>query len=284
MDYTTLVSTDLLAGHLDDPAWVVVDCRFELKDPEWGLAEYQKAHIPGAVYAHLDRDLAGPVTPATGRHPLPDPEAFSARLSSWGIDGSKQVVAYDTAGGAYAARLWWMLRYFGHTAVALLDGGFPKWTREGRPTRAGVETRPPVRFDGAPRSGAVADAQEVDRTRLDPAYRLIDARSAVRFRGEQEPIDPVAGHIPGAINRFHGENLGPDGAFLPSDELKQQFEALLGDVPPERAVVYCGSGVTSAHHLVAMEHAGMKGARLYVGSWSEWIRDARRARGSGDVK
>lgn len=281
MTYTTLVPTDTLSAHLDDPQWVIVDCRFELKDPDWGPAEYQKAHIPGAVYAHLDHDLAGPVTHATGRHPLPDPEQFKIRLSSWGIDDGKQVVVCDTAGGAYAARLWWMLRRFGHTAVAVLDGGFPKWTREGRPTRAGVETRAPAQFEGTPRVGWVAAAQEVDLIRLDPAYRLIDARTPVRFRGEQEPIDPISGRIPGAVNRFHGENLAPDGTFLPPDELRAQFEALLGGVPPERAVVYCGSGVTSAHHLVAMEHAGLKGARLYVGSWSEWIRDERRARAVG---
>ncbi|MBI3763372.1 MAG: sulfurtransferase [Chloroflexi bacterium] len=281
MNYTTLVSTSLLASHLDDPVWIIVDCRFELKEPEWGFAEYQKAHIPGAAYASLDRDLAGPITPTSGRHPLPDPEQFKARLSNWGIDSSKQVVIYDTAGGAFAARLWWMLRYFDHDAVAVLDGGFPKWMREGRPTRAGIESRAPARFEGEAHPEWIAVTEEVDRIRIDPAYRLIDARTAIRYRGEQEPIDPIAGRIPGAANRFHGDNLTPEGTFLTPDELKAQFEALLGGVRPENAVVYCGSGVTSAHHLVAMEHAGLKGARLYLGSWSEWIRDERRARAKG---
>jgi thiosulfate/3-mercaptopyruvate sulfurtransferase len=174
-----------------------------------------------------------------------------------------------------------MLRYYGHRAVALLDGGFPKWLREGRPTRSGVESRGPARFEGQPRAGEAADAAEVERIRRDPEYKLIDARAAVRYRGEQEPFDSEAGRIPGAVNRFHELNLAPDGTLLPAEALKAQFEALLGDVPPGQAVVYCGSGVTSAHHLVAMEHAGLPGARLYVGSWSEWIRDEKRERAKG---
>lgn len=282
MNDSTLVSTEMLVAHLEDPSWAVVDCRFELKEPEWGFAEYQKAHIPGAVYASLDRDLAGPITPTTGRHSLPAPDQFKARLSSWGIDATTQAVVYDAAGGAFAARLWWMLKYFGHSAVAVLDGGFPKWTREGRPTRAGIESHASAHFEGEPRPEWVAVTEEVDRIRIDPAYRVIDARTAIRYRGEQEPMDPIAGRIPGAVNRFHGENLAPDGTFLPPGELKAQFEALLGDVPPQRAVAYCGSGVTSAHHLVAMEHAGLKGARLYVGSWSEWIRDENRPKAKGE--
>lgn len=283
MIHTTLISTDTLSAHLADLHWAVVDCRFDLAAPEWGAAAYRQAHIPGAVYAHLDRDLSGPITPTTGRHPLPASATFQARLSGWGIGKHTQVVVYDTEAGAYAARLWWLLRYYGHFAVAVLDGGFPKWQREGRPTRAGVEMRPPSHFVGRPNDGMYVGAEEVDRLRLDPRHRLIDARSAVRFRGEQEPIDPVAGHIPGAVNRFHGENLRPDGTFLPKEQLKAEFERLLAGAPPERAVVYCGSGVTSCHHLLAMEHAGLSGARLYVGSWSEWIRDERRPRAAGEA-
>jgi thiosulfate/3-mercaptopyruvate sulfurtransferase len=278
MAYTTLVSTELLAAHLDDPAWVVMDCRYNLMDEGWGRAEYEQAHIPGAVFADLLDDLSSPPGPGTGRHPLPAPEQFIARASGWGIGPGTQVVVYDMAGGAFAARLWWMLRYFGHTAVALLDGGFPKWQREGRPARSGVERRPPARFEGRPQPALEADAAEVDRIRRDPAYKVVDARAPARYRGEQEPIDPVAGHIPGAVNRFHELNLAPDGAFLPAEELRAQYAALLGGVPPENAVVYCGSGVTSCHLLVALEHAGLPGGRLYVGSWSEWIRDERRER------
>jgi thiosulfate/3-mercaptopyruvate sulfurtransferase len=282
MPHTTLVSTDLLAAHLSDSDWIVVDCRYNLKDEGWGRAEYERAHIPGAAFADLLHDLSSPPAPGTGRHPLPDPAQFVARASAWGIAAGKQVVAYDHAGGAWAARLWWLLRHYGHSAVALLDGGFPKWQAENRPVRSGVETRAPAQFTGQPRAGDEASVAEVARLGRDPAHRLIDARAAARYRGEQEPIDFAAGHIPGAANRFHELNLAPDGTFLPAEELKAQFAALLGTVPPENAVVYCGSGVTSIHHLVAMEHAGLPGARLYVGSWSEWIQDAGRERAVGE--
>ena len=281
MPYTTLVSTDLLAEHLDDPDWVVVDCRYDLKVLDWGFAEYQRAHVPGAVFADLLKDLSSPPSPDTGRHPLPAPEQFVARASSWGIASGKQVIVYDHTVGAFAARLWWTLRYYGHMAVALLDGGFPKWLREGRPSRSGVESRVPARFEGQPHAAEAVEAAEVERIRLDPGHRLVDARTATRYRGEQEPLDPVAGHIPGAVNRFHEANVGPDGTFPPPEVLKEQFAALPGGAPPEQAVVYCGSGVTSAHHLVAMERAGLPGARLYVGSWSEWIRDEKRERAKG---
>lgn len=279
--FTTIVSTAVLAEHLDDPAWIVFDCRFDLQKPDWGLQDYLMGHIPGAIYADLDRDLSGPRTPAAGRHPLPSPDRWMDLLSSWGMTPDKQVIVYDTAGGAYAARMWWMLRWVGHDRVAVLDGGYPKWVREGRPVSAGRETRVPAQFSGNVRPAMLADADEVDRLREDPRYRLIDARSGVRFRGEQEPIDPVAGHIPGAVNRFHGDNLAPEGTFLPTGVLRSQFETLLDGAAAERAVVYCGSGVTSCHHLIAMELAGLPGARLYAGSWSEWIRDPSRARAVG---
>ncbi|NLG99411.1 MAG: sulfurtransferase [Chloroflexi bacterium] len=273
---STIISTEDLEKRLTDPDWVIVDCRFDLSNPDWGFAEYQKSHIPGAVYAHLDRDLSGPAGKETGRHPLPDLELFASRLGSWGIGAGKQVVVYDTNGGAYAARLWWMLRFLGHPAAAVLDGGFPKWQQEGRPVRAGVEQRAPAQFSPQPDWGMVVTADEVEQIRRSPDHRLIDARAPERFRGEVEPIDPVAGHIPGAVNRFHGSNLSPDGALLPAGTLRSQFMDLLGGVPPQNAVVYCGSGVTSCHHLLAMEIAGLPGARLYAGSWSEWITDRTR--------
>jgi thiosulfate/3-mercaptopyruvate sulfurtransferase len=274
--YTTIVSTAELTEHLDDPNWVVIDCRFDLAKPEAGLAGYQEGHIPGASYAHMDRDLAGPVTPQTGRHPLPDVAEMARRLGSWGIGEATQVVVYDTNGGAFAVRLWWLLRFMGHGAAAVLDGGWQKWQREGYPTAQGIERRAPAAFSARPDWGLLADAAEVERIRQDPAYVLVDARAAERYRGEHEPIDPVAGHIPGAVNRFHGLNLAPEGVFLAPDTLRAQFAGLLGDVPPEKVVVYCGSGVTSIHHILAMELAGLPGARLYLGSWSEWIRDPNR--------
>lgn len=274
---TTLISTSDLQPHLADKDWAIVDCRFDLAQPEWGFEEYQKSHIPGAVYAHMDKDLAGPITPFSGRHPLPDVNTFVHRLNAWGIGDNTQVIAYDTSGGSFAVRLWWLLRWLGHSAVAVLDGGFPKWKAEERPVAAGVETRPSsAEFHPIPDWSIIAYADEVDRIRQDPNYVLIDARAPERYRGEVEPIDPVAGHIPGAINHFYGKNLAPDGTFLPPEELRKQFLELIGNTSPDHVVVYCGSGVTSIHHLLALELAGLPGARLYAGSWSEWIRDPNR--------
>lgn len=276
--YTTIISTEALSNHLNDPDWVIIDCRFDLAKPDWGFTSYQEAHIPGAGYAHLDHDLAGPVTPQTGRHPLPDVSEMAGRLGYWGIRQDTQVVVYDTAGGAFAGRLWWLLRFLGHPRAAVLDGGFQKWQRESRLVNSGVERREPVIFTPQPDWSMVVFAGDVERIRQDPAYRLVDARSAERYRGEKEPIDPVAGHIPGAVNRFHGQNLTPEGVFLPPEKLRAEFEALVGNTPSENVVVYCGSGVTSIHHILAMQLTGLPGARLYVGSWSEWIRDPKRAK------
>jgi thiosulfate/3-mercaptopyruvate sulfurtransferase len=251
---------------------VVVDCRFTLADTEYGRRAYQQAHVAGAVYAHLDEDLAGPVIPGqTGRHPLPEVETFAQTLSRWGIEAKTQVVAYDDTGGAFAARLWWMLRWLGHEAVAVLDGGWPRWQQEGHPIRSGLETRTARNFVPHPQPHLMADAVEVFQIRTDPAFRLVDSRSAERYRGENEPIDPVAGHIPGAISAPFADNLAADGCFLPVEELRARFQSLLGDAPPERAIFYCGSGVTAAHNLLAMAYAGLGEGRLYVGSWSEWI-------------
>ena len=276
--HTTVIAPAALHARLNDPAWAVVDCRFSLADTQRGRRAYAEAHIPGAVYAHLDEDLSGPIRPGiTGRHPLPGVGAFAQTLSYWGIDAGVQVVAYDDFGGGIAARLWWMLRWMGHDAVAVLDGGFPAWQRLGLPTRPGDETRPPRRFVPHPRPAWIAEVDTVDARRSDPAYRLVDARAAVRYRGEQEPIDPVAGHIPGAVSAPFAENLDADGCFLPPEALRARFEALLAGVPPERAICYCGSGVTAAHNLLALTHAGLGNALLYPGSWSHWITDQERA-------
>ncbi len=271
-----ILSVKELADHLQDPEWVVVDCRFDLAHPDWGFQSYQEGHIPGAVYAHLDRDLSGPITPESGRHPLPDIHEITKRLSNWGIDQNVQVVVYDTHSGAYAARLWWLLRFLGHSAAAVLDGGWQAWQAEGYPTATGIEQRPAAVFEAKPDWEMVATTEDVLGVHLDPTYRLVDARSEERYLGEREPIDAVAGHIPGAVNRYHGDNLKLDGTFLPPETLRHQFDSLLGGVPPEKTILYCGSGVTSAHHLIAMESAGLTGSKLYVGSWSEWIRDRKR--------
>lgn len=275
--YTTILSLADLAPHLGDDAWAVVDCRFSLGDPARGRRDYLTAHIPGAVYAHLDEDLSGPVVPGhTGRHPLPDVDRLAKTFSAWGIGDGVQVVTYDDAGGSVAARLWWLLRWLGHDAVAVLDGGWPRWQQEGLPVRSGEESRPPRAFTPRPRPGLLADATEVERLRRDPSSRVLDARAAERYRGEIEPIDPVAGHIPGAGSAPFSENLDPDGYFRTPEELRARFDRICGNVPPERVVHYCGSGVTAAHNVLAMAHAGLEGARLYAGSWSEWITDPDR--------
>jgi len=278
----TLVDAPTLAQHRDDPRWVVVDCRWQLNDPRHGPRRYAEGHIPGARYADLDADLSGPRTPQSGRHPLPDPEAFARRAGAWGIGDDVQVVAYDDAGGAYAARLWWLLRWLGHDAVAVLDGGIAAWSAAG----GELEREPPVvharHFRAAPDDERWLDSAEVEAALTDPQRLLLDARGAARYSGAEEPIDPKAGHIPGAANAPFTGNLDADGRFLPVGELKARFAALLGDRDADAAVVYCGSGVTACQDLLALEHAGLHGARLYAGSWSEWVRDESRPVRTGD--
>lgn len=278
MSFKTLISTAELASHLEDPKWVVLDCRFSLVNPVKGRRDYEQAHIPGALYADLDKDLAGPVTPGvTGRHPLPSVDQAARTFSNWGIDSGVQVVAYDDAGGALAAvRAWWMLRWLGHETVAVLDGGWQAWLAEERPVRSGWEIRPAAAFIPHPRPDLLVSAMEVDQMRRDPRCRVFDARTAARYRGENETIDPVAGHIPGALSAPYLDNLTPQGKFRPIKELRQHYQDLLGDVPAEQTAFYCGSGVTSIHDILAMKHAGLEEGRLYVGSWSEWITDPNR--------
>lgn len=276
MTYKTIIPVSELAIHLDDPDWVIVDCRFSLANTERGLSDYLDAHIPGAVYAHLDEDLSAQVVPGeTGRHPLPSVEVAARVFSKWGIDQDVQVVVYDDAGGALAAvRVWWMLRWLGHDAVAVLDGGWQAWRERGYPLHGGVQSRPWRQFIPSPRPELIATSDDVDSIRRDPAYRLVDARANERYHGQNETIDPVAGHIPGAISFPYTDNLKPDSTFLPIEQLRSRYQAMLGDVPPENAVFYCGSGVTSVHNILAMQHAGLGEGRLYVGSWSEWITDS----------
>ncbi|NBC18742.1 MAG: sulfurtransferase [Bacteroidetes bacterium] len=277
MPHTTLISAQALHAHLDDPDWAVVDCRFALDDPEAGRRAYEAAHVPGAVYAHLDDDLSGPIVPGvTGRHPLPSVDEVAETLSAWGIDADVQVGVYDDAGGALAARLWWMLRWLGHDAAAVLDGGWPAWQAAGFPTCSGVEQRPRRTFVPEPCPDLIVDAEDVEALRTDPRYRLLDARAAVRYRGEEEPLDPVAGHIPGARSAPYADNLKADQHLRSPEALRERFEAIIGETPAERVVCYCGSGVTAAHDLLAFAHAGLGLPRLYPGSWSEWITDPDR--------
>jgi thiosulfate/3-mercaptopyruvate sulfurtransferase len=275
MIHRTLISTDLLAEHLRGD-WVIVDCRFDLGNEAWGRQQYRAGHIPGAVYASLREDLAGPRTGSNGRHPLPSAEALAATLGRFGITADSQVIAYDQDSGMYASRLWWLLRYAGHDAVAILDGGWAKWTREGRPAAAGDEHRHASSFAASPRPALYVDAAEV-LSRLDHSDRLlVDARSPERFEGRVEPIDRTPGHIPGAVNHSFRTNLAEDGTMLPAHQLREAFLRVLNGRDASQAVMYCGSGVTACHNLLAMEHAGLPGARLYPGSWSEWSSDPDR--------
>jgi thiosulfate/3-mercaptopyruvate sulfurtransferase len=276
MAFTTLISTSALSLHLDDPAYAIVDCRFRLDDVDWGEREYVTSHVPGAVYAHLDRDLSGAKTGTNGRHPLPTPGALAQTLSRLGLESGVQVIAYDQDTGMYASRLWWLLRWLGHDAVAVLDGGFVKWTTEGRAVKTGREPRATRAFIGASRGEMTLDAGDVAALSGKAGWRLVDARAPERFRGDKEPIDRVPGHIPGAANYFFGWNLDANGTFQSPEELRRQWHETLVDTPSDRIVCYCGSGVTACHNLLALEHAGITGAKLYPGSWSEWSSDVTR--------
>ena len=277
MTFTTLVSTAELAAHLGD--WRIFDCRHDLMKPELGEQQYREAHIPGALFASLDRDLSAPKTGKNGRHPLPEAETFAAWVGRQGVKPTDQVVCYDASNGAMAARLWWMLRWIGHEAVAVLDGGIAKWTKEGRATNADLPRFPAVDYPLQLDEDAAVGARMVHR-RLGQQL-LIDARAPARYRGEQEPIDPVAGRIPGASNRFNMENVTAEGTFKSPEELKRAFQQVLGGRPPSEAVNYCGSGVAACHNLLAMEVAGLPGGKLYAGSWSEWIADPARPQEKG---
>ena len=274
MSFTTLVSTDTLAAHLGE--WAVVDSRFDLANESWGREQYAAGHIPGAVYASLNDDFSGPRTGRNGRHPMPADEALVAMLQRLGIGNDTQVVAYDQDAGSYASRLWWLLRYAGHTAVAVLDGGFAKWTAEGRPVMPGQETRGHTAFRPSFKRDLVLTLDEVQRRRADGRTLLVDARAAERFEGRSETIDKVAGHIPGARNRFFRDNLAPDGTMRGADALRTAFAGVFEGRHPTETVMYCGSGVTACHNLLAMAHAGLEGSSLYTGSWSEWSSDPAR--------
>jgi thiosulfate/3-mercaptopyruvate sulfurtransferase len=281
--YTTLIETAQLAAALDDPHCAIFDCSFDLAQPDWGARVYAAGHIPHARYAHLDRDLAGAVHVHSGRHPLPQIAHWSARLSAWGIDASVQVVAYDQGNGAYAARLWALMRWVGHTRVAVLNGGFAAWVAAGLPVSVAVAARTPTQFTAPASALGTLGTGEVERALAEARILLVDARGADRFAGENEKIDPVAGHIPGARNEPFAANLDPQGRFLPASALRSRWQAVLGTRPASELVSMCGSGVTACHNLLALEIAGLSGARLYPGSWSEWIRDPSRPIARGPI-
>jgi len=275
MHYGTIIGAQDLLVRGPPPDWVLVDCRFDLADPGWGEAAYRLGHVPGAQFAHLDRDLCGAVTSDTGRHPLPGWSRFAERLGQWGVRTGTQVVVYDQHNGAYAARLWWMLRAIGHDKAALLDGGWSAWLRAGGAEETQV---PPLRsgcYRARPGSGWVTSGG-LQRELAGGACLLVDARAADRFRGECEPIDRVAGHVPGAVNCPYTGNLSADNTLLPAAQLTNRWRGLLNGRAPGTVVHMCGSGVTACLNLLAMEVAGLGGSRLYVGSWSEWITDAAR--------
>jgi thiosulfate/3-mercaptopyruvate sulfurtransferase len=278
-----LVNTEQLISHLGDPGWRIFDCRHDLQNTEYGAQAYVKGHIPGALFLHLDRDLSGSKTGRNGRHPLPDPAVFAAKMSACGVGPDTQVVAYDNEAGVFAARLWWMLRWLGHGKVAVLDGGLAAWRRAKQALVTDIPEFPAGRFEPQPHAQMLVDSDFV-LSRLDsPDALILDARAPERFTGEQETIDPVGGHIPGAVNRFYFDNLDDAGCyFKPAEELKSEFDALLAGRDSSAVLQQCGSGVTACHNILAMELAGLYASKLYAGSWSEWCSDPARSIATGE--
>ncbi len=285
MTYEAYISCEDAARHLDDPRWVFIDCRYVLADAQQGRRDYAQSHVRGAAFASMHPDLSGAhVKGITGRHPLPEKTAWEQTIRRLGISNQSQVVAYDyQAGQSAAGRLWWMLKWAGHAAAAVIDGGFTRWTSLGLPIESVERRNAPGAFVAAYDDSLLLSAAEVARIAGDPAYALLDSRAADRFRGENETIDPVAGHIPGAISAPFSENIDGTGVLKPADALAARFSRLAGDTPPERTVFYCGSGVSATQNLLAHAHIGRGLPRLYVGSWSEWIADGTRIVATGEA-
>jgi thiosulfate/3-mercaptopyruvate sulfurtransferase len=306
VDFTTLIDVESLRALMASPGVAVLDCRFDLAAPDAGRQAYLRSHIPGARYVDLNRDLSAPVSAASGRHPLPDPVALDAFFHGLRVVRNSQVVVYDESNGSFAARAWWLLRWLGFSKVAVLDGGMSAWLRAGGATESGEPSRAAAEPAGSGAAGstggsavgntvgspggslamgshrvqvdrgAALGADELIAALENPRTLLIDARAPERYAGAVEPIDPVAGHVPGAVNHPFSANLQSDGRFLPPEELERRWRDRLGDASPADVIVMCGSGVTACHNLLALERCGLPGARLYAGSWSEWIRDPRR--------
>ena len=277
MKSSNLVTTSMLAEHLEDPDWIIIDCRFNLKFPEKGEKDYQEEHILGALYVHLDRDLAGPVQKGrSGRHPLPDPQTCIQTFSSLGINDGKQVVAYDDSGGAIAARLWWMLQWLGHEKSMLLDGGWEQWKHEERPCSGKRESERKGEFNAKSPKPWIFDAEQISPSMKNGEILLLDVRNSSRFRGEKEPIDPIAGHIPGAKNEPFQVNLDSNGLWKKGKDLRRQYLERFPELEQKKCVIYCGSGVTACHTFFALKEAGFNNHSIYPGSWSEWITDPSR--------
>lgn len=279
-DFGPLIGPDELRRHLGERGWRIIDCRFDLMNPAAGREAWEQAHIPGAVFADLDDDLAAPVTAASGRHPLPDPRDACETFGRLGVDSDTRVVVYDGGPGAFAARAWWMLRWLGHDTVALLDGGWAEWLARGQPVESGAVFGDPAHFSGTPRDELVLGSAELQKHGAE-ALLLVDARDEARFAGKQEPIDAVAGHVPGALNRPFSDSLRPDGRWKSGDQLRSLWQETLGDRLGEPWAVMCGSGVTACHLAISAALAGLPEPRLYEGSWSEWIRDPDRPVATG---
>ena len=277
MTFKTLISATALADRLESSHWVVFDCRFSLADSTAGAKAYRQAHIPGARYADLNLHLSAPVKSYTGRHPLPNFDSLAKQLGLWGVSNRSQIVVYDDAGGAFAGRLWWLLRSMGHEQVALLDGGIRHWQKLGLPLTTALPKTSPTQFRSYIDPKQWLSAREVEDGLAARSITLIDARTPERYLGLHEPIDPIAGHIPKALNRPFQLNLTKDGLFLPAEQLKAQFNSLTHTAPAQQVVHMCGSGVTGCHNLLAMEAAGLSGSKLYAGSWSEWIVNRNRS-------
>lgn len=283
LDKPILIVAEALRDRLDDPELVIVDCRFDLADPEAGRRAWLENHVPGAVFLDLDEDLAGPVDKRTGRHPLPDPQVIASRLGRLGISRRHEVVVYDGSHGGIAARAWWILRWLGQEHVRLLDGGLARWCRLELPLEGGDLVREPTTYEASPRPELVLTTEEIEAAGGKVAsLNLLDARDAGRFRGEHEPIDPVAGHVPGARSLPFTEFVHEDGTWRPVAQRAALLEKVLGDVRESDWSVMCGSGVTACHLAISALEAGIREPRIYVGSWSEWIRDPRRPVGRGD--
>ncbi|WP_414439838.1 sulfurtransferase [Burkholderia sp. 22PA0106] len=281
--YTTLISAGNLAERLAaaPDSVLVFDCRFDLAAPEAGTQAYAAGHLPGAVYLHLDRDLSGPKSGTNGRHPLPARDTLVAALAAKGLRAGQQVVAYDAQGGMYAARLWWLLRWLGHDSVAVLDGGLAAWQAAGQPLTPDVPAPKAGDFRAQAPLATVVDAAAVVANLASKSRLVVDARSPDRYRGENETLDPVGGHIPGAANRFFKDNLNAEGRFKSGHELREEWTGVIGQQPANNVILQCGSGVTACHNALAMEIAGLHNPLLYAGSWSEWSADPSRPVATG---
>ena len=283
MTHNTLVSATTLNENINNPKWIIIDCRFSLANSNAGSYAYRHGHLPNARYAHLNHDLSSTLSDLNGRHPLPSFKLLANKLSAWGISNDTQVIVYDDAGGTFAARLWWLLKSLGHNKVAVLDGGIQHWQKQGYALTTTLPTQKPTTFRPYLNATLWLTASQLQNKLARKSICLIDARTPERYRGEQEPIDPVAGHIPGALNRPFQLNFDNTGLFLSAESLNNQFKKIIGTTAPEEVVHYCGSGVTACHNLLAMEIAGLTGSKLYAGSWSEWIRDKNRGVAKGNT-